>query len=371
MHERGAAGRFAGSGIAGTLLLAAASTGLLVAVAAPAPAAPTSPDRPSDAQLLHSSLLQSAWFWTHVSAAGPVALGSTDPEPSEVPPGDLPVASNDGQGDASKESLLAFDMSAVPAGATVTAFTVVLTLDPAAPSLDPSPPALVVELAQRGFTNGQAGTEPVDMAPPTDTSHPVSGSYNAKAGTYTFALPTIAQSWVDDVNNGLAVLPTAADVTPFQLSFLGGAKVSAKLSFQPPAATPIAVTQVSAAPAGSVGSAGSLGSGGTGNVPVQVPGALVPNAPGLAGGGSPAVPPQVATSSAPPATQSTAAAEPATVAAIRGPQLVLPLLGVVGVAALLLLVSLTVGGVAPAPAGLAGQTSRLTQVLRARAGPFA
>ena len=59
--------------------------------------------------------------------------------------------------------------------------------------------------------------------------------------TYTFAIPAIAQRWVDDQNLGVALVNDPENTsTPFQVTFNGAKTVKATMSYTPGTPTPTA-----------------------------------------------------------------------------------------------------------------------------------
>lgn len=313
-----------------------------------------------------SALLQSNWYWHKAAADAPVAGLPDSPEPSGVPAGDLPVASTDGKGTPSKLSLLAMSLPTVPAGSTVSAFTLTLTIDSAADNVTTETPKLVAELALRGWANGPGGDTDVVNAPPLQAASAVAGKPSADGKSISFAIPAIAQSWVDDINVGLGIVPAKDYTTPFQISFLGGKDVHATMDYTPAAPVPPAAGgtgattslptsagsaegSVSTAPLSGAPSLGQLGSGPTGTTgaaPVVVP----PITSGPAGA-QPTAP--VATAFHP-------------LAAVSGRPSSALLWAGAAVAALLVLLSLTLGGEPEAVAHR--RTSRLDAELRTRTG---
>src|SRR3954453_6167596 len=178
---------------------------------------------------------QQSWFWQNAyeQANPPVAETLPATEPSGVPDGDLAVAyTGNADKSSSKMTALSFDMSTVPAGSTVDAFTFSLTLDPAptATSFDAQSAAVVACPPTRSWPAVLGGdyTDQPTVACAHKVTPTVAGS------TYTFKIPAIAQSWVDDQNLGIAILadPDAA-AAPFQLVFGSAKDVKADISFTP------------------------------------------------------------------------------------------------------------------------------------------
>jgi hypothetical protein len=300
------------------------------------------------------TLLQSNWYWHHVDKDAPVVPPVELPtEPSNVPDGDLPVASLDGKGSYSKVSTLAFDISAASPGSLVSAFNVTLTVDTGATNLKSENPKISAGLALRNWANGAGESDTVN-APPVEGL--VDGVWAADGMTVSFAVPQAAQAWVDDSNFGLEVVPAKDYTTPFQVSFLGGSKVKATMTYSPP---PPEVQQ----PDGSTGAV-DAGHGLVGGSPAP-PVVSGPTEPGFTGnpsvssGPPPAVDPgQVGT---PPTTVVPAAQSLPDVSS--RPSAGLFWAGV-GVVALLVVLSLVLGG--QPQSGASARASRLTTVLRER-----
>jgi hypothetical protein len=315
---------------------------------------------------LTPKVVQSNWYWYHQAYAADGTGAEALPEPSGVPKGDLAVAYTGGttsdSTQPSKETYLAFDLSAIDPSATVTSFTFTLKLDGPAQA-QAAPPVLIACSPVRTWTNGEATTwfdKPVDDC---STAIAAAGKADATAGTYTFAVPSLAQHWLGDVNTGVAIRqdPTKQKA-PFQLNFSGPATVTAKLVYVPSLSTstgPAAL--ITAAPPALSGTApAGSGVGSTPNL-----GAPGPTSPMVATPAGPA--PQLA-----PQTS---------VAAVRHfpPAAGMPSAGfwLAGAAllALLVFVSRVLGDTTAAPVTGASptprtRTRRLDQVLRARRNSF-
>ncbi|MFN2537840.1 MAG: hypothetical protein ABR549_06760 [Mycobacteriales bacterium] len=306
-----------------------------VGVAAPAQAAAGVP----------APLLQSNWYWHHLQADAPVAGLPELPEPSNVPAGDLPVASTDGKGTPSKLSFVAFSLPAGPV--TVDDFTLKLTVDPAATNVTTDTPKIAVALPTRTWLNGPGGEQDTSSAPSLHETTAVVGTPSADGKTFSFALPALAQEWLDDTNVGLAIVPAPGYTTPFQLSFLGGAKVAATIAvtpqtvIEPPSTAPVP----EAAPPPSLGGS----PGGAVSPPVGN------GSPPLVAGAQPQPAPQLGPVA--PVTSQRALPEVSS-----RPTAALAWTGVL-LAALLLLISVVLGG---EPVAAAQSRSRLQRVLRAR-----
>ncbi|HVF19182.1 MAG TPA: hypothetical protein VNA14_02955 [Mycobacteriales bacterium] len=197
----------------------------------------------------------SAWFWD--DQQDDTSVGSTPAPASGVPAGDLAVAITTGAGQAAevqpndpadpaddetqkrsnKETFLQWDLSAYPEGSIVEKFLVTLFVDPAGRNASipliaiPGQPARAGQpniIACRplvGFGEGE-GVGYVSK-PALDCRDSFSGSYDDVAKSYTFDLTVFAQDWVDGLidNRGIGIRPEVDEDDPFQLTFLGAAKV--------------------------------------------------------------------------------------------------------------------------------------------------
>jgi hypothetical protein len=344
----------------GGVALAAVSIGSLLAVAAPAALADTRGA---------PKVLQSNWYWYHQADAADGTGLEVLPEPSGVPKNDLSVAYTGGTTtDAtqpSKETYLAFDLSGIDRTATVTAFTFTLTLDGLA-QLKTTPPVLIACAPVRNWNNGAA--TPWAQKPTDDCSPAIAatGVVDSKAGTYTFAIPSMAQSWLGDVNTGVAIRQDPAkQKVPFQLNFTSASTVKASLTYAPPVSTPSTPTTpayTAPPPAATTNTpSGSLGGTGTtsnlGVPSVAAPTVATPTAPA----------PQLAPQQAPAA--AIAHIKPAGSMPSTGFWLI-----AAAVLVCLVLVSRTLGGTQPPPPTTTAHTSRrgsrLDHVLRSRRTSF-
>ena len=298
-------------------------------------------------------VLQQAWFWQNAweQANPPVAQSLPATEPSGVPDGDLAVAyAGNTNKSSSKMTALSFDVSGVPAGASITGFTFSLTLDsaPTATTFDASGAAVVACLPTRSWP-AQLGGDYTNQ-PTVDCSKKVKPDVNGSA--YTFKIPAIAQTWIDDQNLGVAIMvdPDAA-AAPYQLVFAGAKDVKADLAYSP----------------ATTGSASAASSPVAPPAPAAGPAAPAPAPMPPAGSGTTAVAPAAA---APIVAGSTAAAPNIRPVAAAKTAPALPTksfwAALLLLAAILLVASLVLGDPQPVPAS-ATTTSRLDRVLRARA----
>lgn len=305
----------------------------------------------ADAVTTKPAVLQQAWFWQNAweQANPPVAQQLPATEPSGVPDGDLAVAyTGNSDKSSSKMAALSFDVSALPSGSSVSQFSFSLTLDPApgATSFDTQGAAVVACLPTRAWP-AQLGGDYTNQ-PGVDCTQKVVPDVNGS--TYTFKIPAIAQTWVDDQNLGVAILadPDAA-AAPFQLVFAGAKEAHADMTY-------------------TAGVSGATTSGGTTSGSTSQPAAApAPAAPAALPPASsndvmsaPAAAPVVAPSAAAPAaTRPVAVARNAPALPSRGFWA-----ACLGMALLVLLSSLVLGD--PSPARATTRSSRLDRVLRER-----
>jgi hypothetical protein len=178
-------------------------------------------------------LARSAWFFTSVANQVGAPAGPPVAEPTGVPQGDDAVAfSEDQTGASSKETLLQFSLPPGAASSTVTAFNFSISLDPSptAPQAGARGAPIVACLPTRAWSSGEG--QDSGSQPPVECSHAVAGVW--KGDTVTFSIARLAQSWVDDVNLGIALVNDPKNKTqPFQAVFSGGKQVAATLGYQP------------------------------------------------------------------------------------------------------------------------------------------
>lgn len=151
-----------------------------------------------------------------------------------VAPGHLGVAVNEfGQED--KRSFLGFDLAGVPAGATINSATVTLQLgDPAEGNRQSNvDPALVQACPadESGFA-GEDGSN-LQFAPKAlcDVSTaPATATPDGKA--FVFDITTMATAWLNEANNGMALIFTKA--TPFQVVFKPAPEATLDIDYTDP-----------------------------------------------------------------------------------------------------------------------------------------
>jgi hypothetical protein len=198
---------------------------LLLPAGAAVVLSPAAAGDPSSPAVTTSVLLtQAAYFWREqtgniagTGVAPPMPL--TDPT---VPSGDLAVAGPEINGQADKETYLEFDLSAVPAGSTITSFVVTLPVDPSGQSFTPTgtaPP--IVACLPQGSWSGGTGPQPIS-GKPTDHCATAAPRFTSSDGgkTYTADIASIAQDWLTGVNTGVAVADDPSNSqTAFQVVF--------------------------------------------------------------------------------------------------------------------------------------------------------
>lgn len=326
------------------------------------------------------AVLQQAWYHETLlqQVSPPVDPGKPPAdEPTGVPKGDLAVAHTSNDKSSSKVSEVAFDVTSLLPGTTVTEFTMTLTVDTSnnATNVGADAAPVLACLPTRLWSPADGGD--YSDAPPVDCG--LQAKPEIKGNTYTFDLTTLAQSWVDDQNLGVALVNNPDNTqTPFQVVFKGDKDIKATLRYTPPVSTP-PVGQPTGSGGGAGSGSGGASSGGTGTTSggtstggtTSVPPPLPPVSPGnlppsqVTGGASDGgQPPQVAggsggTPSQPPAPQPVA----------LKPASALPTTGFwIGGAALALLL-VTAGLVLRdqrEPVAVAARSSRLNRLLRDR-----
>jgi hypothetical protein len=308
------------------------------------------------------AVLQQAWYWQNAyeQANPPVAETPPATEPNGVPEGDLAVAyTGNADKSPSKMTALSFAIGDVAPGSSVQQFSFSLTLDPqpTATSFNTVEAAVVACLPTRLWPaelHGDYTDEPT-----VDCSKKVAPTVTGS--TYTFKIPALAQTWVDDQNLGVAIVPdpdTAA--APFQLVFQGAKSAHGSLVYAP--AAPVADTGGSTPTTGTEGTpATASGDQPAATGPVTVP--AVPLPPVATGTGAVAPPPVVAGTPATvtPPTRPVAVVRHTSAAPTAAFWLAMVVLAVVLVAA-----SLVLGD--PTPTAAVVTRSRLDRVLRDRAG---
>lgn len=183
-----------------------------------------------------SKPLQTAWYWYRPTDASPIAPPSALSPASDptTPKGGLPVAPN-ADGTSMKESFVAFDLSAIPATATVDSFVVT------APVIDANTkqsevPKIIACVSARTWAPGEAlawNTKPVLDC----TAAKVAGKYDDAKKTWTFELAPLASYWLQG-NTGVGFKNDPEYKNkPYQVVF-DAAKITAEAHWTPAVATP-------------------------------------------------------------------------------------------------------------------------------------
>ncbi|HVU74102.1 MAG TPA: hypothetical protein VHE83_14150, partial [Mycobacteriales bacterium] len=235
-------------------LLVAGAGMLLAPIAAVATARPPAQVRDvvAHAVAVPSAVTKTNWWYDDPSAL--VAPVTAPPAtPTTVPQGDLGVGYRNGPpanalpvpvaypaAEADKQAFVSVDLGGVPAGSTVTAFSLRVVVDTAGDPasaidlLNPAgPPVLIACPAVRDWDPG-AGPSRWDALPATDCSSPVKGTFDGASSSYTFSSPALAQSWLDDENDGLAILPDPGTTAGFTLSLAGASQMKVSLAVEAP-----------------------------------------------------------------------------------------------------------------------------------------
>jgi hypothetical protein len=218
----------------GAALVVPAAVGVVVS-----PVAAGDTSSPQTTQVL---VTQSTYFWSGQVGAQPVA--GTDVAPPApvtdptVPPGDVAVAGPEVNGQTNKETYLEFDVSAVPSGSTITSFVVTLPVDQSSQAQSFTPPNTqppIIACTPNGAWSGGANGAQALAGKPSDTCATDAPIFKSKDGgkTYTADIASIAQSWVSNINTGVAVAddPHNNNNTAYQVVF-GDSTALSKLTAQ-------------------------------------------------------------------------------------------------------------------------------------------
>lgn len=246
-----------------------------------------------------------AWFWDDQN--DDTSVMSVPAPLSGVPIGDLAVAITTGAGQAAenqpndpedktddesqkrsnKETFLQWDLSAYEEGSIVESFSVTLFVDPAARQVELPLVAVPGQPARAGQPNiiacrplvgfGEAEGVGYISKPALDCRDAASGTYDEKTNSYTFDFTVFAQDWIDGLidNRGVGIRPEVDEDDPFQLVFLGAAKVVTLASIIP--AEPEVVEEPFVAPAPQ--DTGSVSTSTTFTTFIPAPAAQAPPAP--------------------------------------------------------------------------------------------
>lgn len=150
-----------------------------------------------------------------------------------------------------KKSFLAFDLAEVPFEATISKAVVTIPLAEVGPmdqQIAPAPEKVqACGAGPEGF-NGEDGAS--FAVAPTDTCKALAvvGKADAEGTSYVFDVTKIAQTWLTDANNGLALLPAVTDA-PFQVVFRPFAEATIAVEFTAPADELEVVVEAPIAPA--------------------------------------------------------------------------------------------------------------------------
>jgi hypothetical protein len=228
-------------------------------------------------------VLQTAWFWQTAAEQvnPPVAPPAAPPaEPSGVPKGDVAVANTSNDGSSSKMTALAFQVGALKTGATVSSFTLSLTIDSSGTNVNASSAPVVACLPTRLWPAKEGGDYTDE--PPTDCS--TKSVPKVKGDTYTFDLAAIAQEWVGGPNLGVALVNDPDNTqTPFQTVF-SVKSIKTSMTYTPPVAAPPPPPASTPGLGGSgvgngTGSTGASSSGAGSTAPPPAPVNLPPSGP--------------------------------------------------------------------------------------------
>lgn len=209
---------------------------------------------------------QSNWYWESpltLPVANPLPIALPDnPIPAGIliPSGDLAVSlTNAATHDVDRTTYLQFATGSANATAKVTSFTFTVKVDPANLTNYPpgAQPALVACYPSRAWDGGPGSTSYAKKPQELCEGAPA-GKYDAKAQTYTFQVKSFAQDWVGGTNLGVAIVPSATQATPFILALKGPKTVAASISYvqgvavaaptvKPTTALPVALPDVTPA----------------------------------------------------------------------------------------------------------------------------
>jgi hypothetical protein len=256
-------------------------------------------------------IVESSWFWAG-ALGGP--LPNADPA---VPNGDLAVSGPTAKGQPPAETYLRFDLTGVPAGATVTALSLQLPVDSSATFTPVGVAAPVVVCAPEASWSASTTPQPFSQKPaescPVDA--PLLKS-TASGHAYKVDIASMAQSWVGapGSNFGIAVRDDPQNsTTGYQIAFGPAAalkQVEASVIYTLPEASPTPSGPPATVPPTTGPSATPIPTlpVSTPPPPVVTPLVTTPTAPspGLA------VPPPSSTTTSPPATTPAAVKAPST-----------------------------------------------------------
>lgn len=193
-------------------------------------------------------LNQASWFWrAQVGVIGSTGVAPPQPVPNpSVPTGDLAVAGPEAPAAAGTpagpvaESYLAYDLSSVPVGSTITSFIVSLPVDAGGVNANPIGASIVACLPKTAWSGGESaaayGGKPADSC---DVHSPkVAAADGGKR--YTVDIATIAQQWLkpNALNLGVAIRDNPSNTsTAYQVVFGPASALShltASVTYLPP-----------------------------------------------------------------------------------------------------------------------------------------
>jgi hypothetical protein len=191
----------------------------------------------ASADTARPEVIQGAWYWVDRSvSAGPEVL--TPPtQLTGVPDKDLAVAfKKDDLGKPDKVTYLAWDVSAIPPGSTVSKFEFTIKVDSAPQAVQAGPPdlKLVACGAIGDFSPVSAGA--FSDKPADDCAAASPGTYDATKKTWTFDVAPYANAWAHgDPPSGIGILPAPDSAVPFQVVFSPATTVTTSVEYTPPA----------------------------------------------------------------------------------------------------------------------------------------
>jgi hypothetical protein len=214
-------------------------------------------------------VIQSAWYWAQQTVlVGPEPV-NPPAQLTGVPAKDLAVSyQGDQDGKPDKVSYLAWDVSAIPQGSTVSKFefTVLVEDDPTVAQATPPDYKLVACGAIGDFIPAEGGS--FSQRPADDCGAAAPGTYDATKKSWTFDVAPYANAWAHgDPASGIGILPAPDTQVPFQVVLKPASTVVTSVEYTPPApvdTTPPDVTPVAPPPV---------------DVGVAQPPAVVPAAP--------------------------------------------------------------------------------------------
>lgn len=182
-------------------------------------------------------VVQQAWYWQEntVSVGPEVIPGPT--QATGVPDKDLVVAyKGDAEGKPEKVSYLAWDVSAIPLGSTVSRFEFTIKLDTAPTTVQAAPDGqykLIACGAVGDFTPVAAGQ--FSDRPSDDCGAYAPGKYNATDKSWTFDVAPYADAWAKgDPPSGIGILPAKDSQAPFQVVLQPGSTVKTVVEYTAP-----------------------------------------------------------------------------------------------------------------------------------------